>query len=135
MTHITGGCLCGQVRYTITAEPLRALICHCRDCQRYTGSPYEAVLALESASFQCIGEFKTYRQVGGSGLSVDRHFCPHCGSGVMNNAEAVPGITAVLVGTLDEPEKYAPSIEIFCNSALPWVHAGAERLRFAKGRV
>jgi hypothetical protein len=93
------------------------------------------VLALSSTSVQYSGELKTYRRVGGSGLSVDRHFCPNCGSGVMNNAEAVPSITAVLMGTLDEPERYEPSIEIFCTAALPWAHAGGERLRFDKGRV
>ena len=60
MATITGGCLCGRVRYTVTGDPAPAGICHCRNCQRYTGSWFEAVMAFPPDAVNVQGEVKTY---------------------------------------------------------------------------
>jgi hypothetical protein len=77
------------------------------------------------------GELKTYQDTGDSGKPVFRRFCPNCGSGVLAEAEALPDMVIMLVGTLDDPSKYQPGMEIYCKSAQPWFHAGGERQRFA----
>ena len=64
MTNMTGGCLCGRVRYTATGAPALSGICHCRNCQRYTGSAFETVVAFPSASISVQGELKTYNDTG-----------------------------------------------------------------------
>ena len=60
MASVTGGCLCGRVRYTATGEPAFSGICHCRNCQRYTGSAFETVIAFPTAAISVHGELKTY---------------------------------------------------------------------------
>jgi hypothetical protein len=132
MASMTGGCLCGRVRYTITADPALAGICHCRNCQRYTGSSFESVMAFPSDAVNVQGELKTYQDTGDSGQPVYRRFCPNCGSGMIAEADGLPGLRLVLVGTLDDPSVFNPTMELYCSSAQPWVHAGGERTRFPK---
>src|SRR5258708_24173052 len=59
MTSTTGGCLCGRVRYSITAAPIRSGICHCRNCRRYTGSAFEPFMMFHAASVNLQGELRT----------------------------------------------------------------------------
>jgi hypothetical protein len=132
MANITGGCLCGQVRYTITGEPAFSGLCHCRNCQRYTGSAFEAVIAYPTPSVSVQGELKTYDDTGDSGQPVHRRFCPNCGSGVMAEVDVLPGLTIVLAGTLDDPAVFKPTMDVYWSSAQPWVHTGGERTRFQK---
>jgi len=132
MPELTGGCLCGRVRYTLNGEPAFSGLCHCRNCQRYTGSAFEAVVAFPAAAVNIQGELKTYNDTGDSGQQVRRRFCPNCGSGIVAEADALPGVAIMLAGTLDAPSAYTPGMEIYCGSAQPWVHAGGERPRFEK---
>ena len=132
MAQITGGCLCGRVRYTLSGEPALSAICHCRNCQRYTGSAFEAVVAFPSAAVNVQGELKTYEDKGDSGKAVYRRFCPNCGSGIVAEAEALPGLTLILAGGFDDPAQFTPAVEVFCSSAQPWVHAGGERKQFPR---
>lgn len=132
MTSFTGGCLCGRVHYTATAAPAFTGVCHCRNCQRFTGSAFETVLGLPKAAVQIEGELKTYQDTGDSGQPVWRKFCPNCGSGVVTEVAVMPEIVMILAGTLDDPSAVQPGMEIFCSSAQPWVNLGGERQRFPK---
>jgi hypothetical protein len=132
MANTTGSCLCGRVRYTATGEPAFSAVCHCRSCQRFTGSAFETRIGFPTAAVSVRGELKTYNEISDSGRLVRRRFCPNCGSGVIAEAEACPGITIFLAGTLDDPALYRPTMELYCSSAQPWVHAGGERRRFAR---
>jgi hypothetical protein len=132
MATMTGGCLCGRVRYTLTGDPAFSGLCHCRNCQRYTGSSFEPVMVFPSPSVSVQGELKTYQDTGDSGKALYRRFCPNCGSGVIAEAEVMPDLTIVLAGTLDDASTYQPTMEIYCASAQPWVHAGGERKQFPK---
>ena len=58
MADLTGGCLCGRVRYSLTGEPTLNGLCHCRNCQRYTGSTFEAVTVYRSASVTVQGDLR-----------------------------------------------------------------------------
>jgi hypothetical protein len=131
MANATGGCLFGRVRYTVTGGPVFSGLCHCRNCQRYTGSTFEAVAGYPAGAVSVQGELKTYQDTGDSGRPVYRRFCPNCGSGVLAEAEIMPDLVMVLVGTLDDASKYQPAMEIYCGSAQPWFHGGGERQRFA----
>jgi hypothetical protein len=132
MANITGGCLCGQIRYTASGDSAFSGLCHCRNCQRYTGSAFETVVAYPSAAVSVQGTLKTYNDTGDSGKPVYRRFCPNCGSGVVAEAEALPGLTLLLAGTLDDPSSYKPAMEVYCSSAQPWTNAASERQRFDK---
>jgi hypothetical protein len=130
MANMTG--LCGRVRYTATGEPAFSGICHCRNCQRYTGSAFETVIAFPEASVSVQGELKTYNDTGDSGQPVNRRFCPNCGSGVLAEVAVMPGVAILLAGTLDVPAAFTPTMDVYCSSAQPWFHAGAQRTQFSK---
>jgi len=132
MADIGGGCLCGKVRYKITAEPVASGLCHCRDCQRYTGSSFEAWMVFSADAITLEGLLKTFDMAGTSGSTIHRRFCPNCSSGVINELESVPGKVIVLVGTLDDPDAFKPAVEIYCHTAQPWLTDKVERKKFAR---
>jgi hypothetical protein len=132
MPEITGRCLCGRVRYTVTGEPAFSGLCHCRNCQRYTGSAFETVIAFPSSSVSVQGELKTFEDTGDSGKRVYRRFCPNCGSGIIAEADMLPGVRLVLAGTLDDLAAFKPTMDVYWSSAQPWVQTGGERKRFPK---
>ncbi|MCB2074437.1 MAG: GFA family protein [Novosphingobium sp.] len=120
MTH-TGGCFCGQVRFTIDAEPVGSRMCWCRDCQRIaSGSATVNVLFPEEAvHFQ--GDITTVEKVADSGNTVERGFCPKCGSQLYSKTVKPKGMPMrVRAGTLDDPELMAPQSIIWASSAPSW---------------
>jgi len=131
MTTFAGGCLCGRVRYSTEAAPTFSGVCHCRDCQRATGSAFAPVLAFPKAEVRIEGALTTYEGTGDSGKPIWRSFCPNCGSGVCDEVAIMPGVLMILAGTLDDPALMQPTMEIFCASAQPWVSLAGERKRFA----
>jgi hypothetical protein len=132
MTQITGGCLCGKVRYSADVEPAFVGVCHCRTCQKASGSAFGIVVGIPKTALSVQGELTTYQDKGDSGKAIYRQFCPVCGSTVTGEAEIMPGIVMMQVGTLDDPSWVKPAMEIYCDSAQPWVQLGGEMKRFAK---
>jgi len=132
MAHIEGSCLCGRVRYRTDAEPSFVGVCHCTDCQKFSGSAFATVLGVPAAALKVTGTLKTFTKPGDSGQPMHRRFCPECGSGVVDEADALPGILMVNVGTLDDRSWIRPRSEVYCDSAQPWVHLGGEMKRFPK---
>ena len=117
-----GSCLCGQVTFTIDAEPVGARYCWCHDCQRIaSGSATVNVLFPEEA-VRYSGEITTLELVSDSGNTVERGFCPKCGSQMYSRtidpASSMP--IRVRAGTLDNPEIIAPQAIIWADSAPKW---------------
>jgi hypothetical protein len=131
MATITGGCLCGRVRYRTSAAPTYTGVCHCRNCQRFTGSAFEVVLGFPKGEVVLEGEVKIYHDISDAGRPIYRGFCPNCGSGVTSEVTLLPGVLAILAGTLDDPSAVRPTMELYCSSAQPWVGLAGERKRFA----
>lgn len=127
----TGGCLCGAVRYSFGGPPLLTAICHCRHCQRQSGSAFSIVAAVPAADFYLHGETRTFDDVGDSGRAVARVFCPACGSPILSRIEPMPDMLLIKAGTLDDARGLRPTIEVFCDLALPFLPplAGTERHR------
>jgi hypothetical protein len=129
-TQSTGGCLCGAIRYAFSGEPVFSLLCHCRDCQRQSGSGYIAAMRVPAASFRVTqGTPKLFRKPGDSGNEVNRAFCPDCGTTLyirVTGAEVV----GVRAATLDDPSGFRPEANIFCKSAQPWDHMDPDVPRY-----
>ena len=132
MPMITGGCLCGAVRYTAEADPTTATVCHCRDCQKFSGSAFAALVRVSKENLTLNGTLKTFSSIGGSGNPLLRHFCPECGSSIAEEPGPRPDIFVLNVGTFDNPAMAKPSREIFRDDALPWVAVHGEIARSAK---
>jgi hypothetical protein len=117
---ITGGCLCGAVRYTIDAEPIAARICWCRDCQ-FIGAGSATVNVFFPADKVTIeGELADYQSLAASGNRMHRRFCVRCGTPVTTQSEARLHVVGVRAGTLDDPEIGKPGMVIWTSSAPSW---------------
>jgi hypothetical protein len=121
MPIVEGGCLCGRVRYRVNNKSAVTAVCHCRHCQRQSGSAFSVMLLLKRSDLEINGELETYTDKGDSGLQVLRRFCPRCGSAMMSEAAAAPGRVALKAGTLDDVTGLRPGLHIWCESAQPWV--------------
>jgi hypothetical protein len=117
---ITGGCLCGAVRYRTAGAPLFAVLCHCRDCQRASGTGHVPVMGMPKSSFAVQGETKGYAVRGTSGLRSIRHFCPTCGSLLFGTSEVAPDAVSIYVGTLDDPSVFEPELVMFKRDRHDW---------------
>lgn len=119
----SGGCACGRVRYECRAEPLFSLNCHCRDCQRETGSAFAAVLAVPRAAFRLTqGSPKHFDVKADSGYMTRRVFCGECGSPLFGEPGSRTDMVTIRAGSLDDPSEFRPGQDIFTVSAQPWDH-------------
>lgn len=119
MPERTGGCLCGHLRFRITAEPVISRICWCRDCQHIAGNgTVNAIFPSESIEIE--GSTAEYSSKGDSGNTVRRRFCARCGSHLFADSTGRVGLTVVRLGTLDDPSSIKPVANIWSSSAPGW---------------
>jgi hypothetical protein len=117
-----GQCLCGAVRFSCSEAPAIQLLCHCRDCQRASGSGYTPLAIFAEAALAISGEVKYYASAGRSGKRIARGFCPNCGASLFGRLEKLPGMLAVCAGAFDEPNQFQPKFQIYTASAPAWDH-------------
>lgn len=114
---ITGGCLCGAVRYEADQAPFDAGYCHCSMCQKSLGGLFGAWVFFNNADFRYTSaQPQWYR----SSASVRRGFCPDCGSPITYMPDGVD-FTTIWIGTLDEPGRFEPKAHWHTESKIPWV--------------
>ena len=123
MTNLSGSCLCGSVKYTSTAAANITAVCHCKNCQKQTGTAFSIIVGVpvESLSFEGEDNVGEYLDQGISGGAVRRRFCRNCGSPLLSLVESVPGIGFIKAGTLEDRSWLAPTMHIWCETAQPWV--------------
>jgi hypothetical protein len=119
MNLYTGGCLCGNIRYQVTAEPIFPHFCSCHMCQRWSGSAIAAWVDFPRAALTFEGsgsELTLHRTCE----TTQRGFCPTCGSSIcaLDDGSEYVSIT---IGTLDEPNLVAPEAQSFPESAPTWL--------------
>ncbi|MGO9601850.1 MAG: GFA family protein [Candidatus Binataceae bacterium] len=123
-TEMTGGCACGNIRYKLTQSPLIVHACHCRDCQRITGSAFVINLWIEKEFLELTSAAapKRFRLAGGTGQHHDVFFCDRCGTYVWSDYQGAPNDAwFVRAGTLDKPDTVKPDVHIFTRSKVPWL--------------
>ena len=118
-----GGCTCRHVRYRLTSRPMFVNCCHCRWCQRETGSAFVLNAMIEADRVERLsGEVDVVDTPSNSGRGQKISRCPKCRVAVWSNySGAGPAIRFVRVGTLDEPDRLPPDIHIFTESKQPWI--------------
>lgn len=109
MPQITGGCLCGQVRFTASGQPYRVGLCHCLDCRKYHGALFHASAIFAQDAVTIEGETGQY---GG------RHFCPRCGSSVFSRTADEIELN---LGSLDETNQFTPTYELWSIRRETWL--------------
>ena len=120
---VVGGCACGQLRYRLVDRPLIVQACHCRHCQRESGSAFAHNLLIERAALEILsGQPQSADVPTASGLGQRVARCPLCHVAVWSHyGVSHPGIAFVRVGTLDAPEAFPPQAHIFVATKQPWL--------------
>ena len=121
-TSLTGGCLCGQVRYRCAGEPVSQGLCQCDRCQRQSGSAFliAVVYPRKAVTFEQ-GGLKTFAAHVKDGSALYRHFCANCGSALMVTLDRYPEIRSMMGGTLDDKSTIKPAFSLWCSSGQPWL--------------
>ena len=120
---LEGGCTCRQVRYRLVSKPLFVNCCHCRWCQRETGTAFALNAVIEADRVETLAgepELVLTPSQSGNGQKIWR--CPRCRVAVWSNySGGGDAVRFVRVGTLDDPDALPPDIHIFTESKQPWV--------------
>ena len=119
---IDGGCHCGAITYEAEVDPASVVVCHCTDCQKFSGSPYRVGAQAPAASFRLLtGTPKTYlKTTADSGRRRLQAFCGNCGSPIYTAAEHDTPTYNLRVGTIRQRAALTPKRQKWCQSALPW---------------
>ena len=126
-TALTGGCLCGAIRYEARTQPLRGVICHCSMCRKHSGAPALAFVHFPRSAFLWLGpEPKRYR----SSAFAERGFCPTCGSTLSMHEEVIGDRVQVTVGSLDEPSRIKIDDHVWTKEQIPWFNTTDTLPRF-----
>lgn len=117
----TGGCACGKIRYKATGKVFYMGNCHCRDCQRATGSAYFPAFVVAEDKFTLLkGDPGWYEKLADKGHPMRRAFCQDCGSPVFLKNGNSPTARVLYAASLDDPGIYKPSRNIYVDSAHAW---------------
>lgn len=118
-----GGCLCGAVRYRLSAAPTAAMHCHCANCRKASGAAMLTWLTVAAADFEWLsGEPQRFRYDSEHyPAAVERSFCGRCGSQLAWHCQD-DGTLDLTAGSLDDPGAIEPQYHVFVRSAVPWLH-------------
>lgn len=117
---LTGGCLCGAIRYQLSGPALFVSQCCCRDCQKATGTGHTTIVGVKGHQLLVTGTPATYVCHGDSGGDVVRHFCGRC-AGRLYTSGTLPGeVVMVQAGSLDDPDAVTPESVIYVKDAVKW---------------
>lgn len=130
---ITGGCYCGKVRYEAEGEPIMKGLCHCRECQYFSGGAANVAMAMPSSGFRYTeGEPKSFTRQDLES-PVTREFCPDCGTSLVSRPPSLPDLVILKVGTLDDPAEYgAPDLAFYCEDKQVFHYLPEELPQFDK---
>jgi hypothetical protein len=128
LAAITGGCLCGACRYEAHGEPIDVGVCHCRNCQKATGAPLYARVRMAGDAVSLSGPVGWYA----SSEHVLRGFCTRCGTSLFSK-RADGATISLLMGSLDTPDRFAPSRQIWLSHKQAWVDLGGDLPGHAAG--
>jgi hypothetical protein len=116
----TGQCQCGAVTFTITAPPVIMGQCHCKDCQRATGTGHISNARFKREDVSISGETKTFAVTADSGNINTRHFCATCGSRMFSENLARPGFINVAAGVIDDTSWFDPQLVLYKKAQPAW---------------
>jgi len=116
---ITGGCLCGALRYEAKGAPDHAGYCYCRDCRKASGSAFIGFMGFTPERITVTGQTRRHHSPASNGNTAVRNFCAECGSLVFGGGHDLGGVN-VYAGSLDDPSQFRPRIAIFTRDKPHW---------------
>jgi hypothetical protein len=129
---LTGSCLCRAIRYEVNVPITELRACHCRDCQKSSGTAGSVNAMIQSSAFRITqGTPKRFTLTADSGRILHRFFCGDCGSPLFSRRELTPENTSLRIGTLDDAPAMKIIAHIWTRSARPWAHIDPATKQFA----
>lgn len=119
MTYLSGSCLCGAVSFSGECDIQRHANCHCTSCQQATGAPYASILFVPADQVEVRGEVARYEHESDRGSRMTKSFCPTCGSPLFNENSMREGVLGLRAGSIEQKDAMLPTMNIFCDSAIP----------------
>ena len=119
---LTGGCLCEAVRYVCDAPPKITVQCYCRDCRKLGGTGHATHTVFPEDAFSLTGAVSEYVKTADSGRTINRRFCPVCGSAIFHTRDGMEGLVVVRASSLDDPESVRPERALYVSRAPSWDH-------------
>jgi hypothetical protein len=119
---IDGSCHCGLITYEAEIDPEQVEVCHCTDCQIFSGSAFRVGVPVPADKFSLSGEPTVYVKTTERGTRRIQTFCPRCGSPIYGTPADVPHASYFIrVGTIRQRNELPPKIQIWTRSAQPWI--------------
>lgn len=128
---LTGGCQCGQLRYSAKAAPYVFYLCHCTECQRHTSSAFGESLRFRADEVEVTGPVKRFQRVAESGKTREGLFCPECGVRVLHSTAGADMVN-IKAGTLDDATWLVPAGHIWTRSKQRFVAISDDELQYAE---
>lgn len=127
--NFLGSCACNAINYVVRKNVQFVVNCHCNNCKKLTGAPFSSIAVALDQDFEII---KGKNEVSTFNISdnVKKHFCSSCGTPIYNLNKKYPGKCMIYLGSLDDPRCVTPSINIYCESMLPWLYSINEMRNF-----
>jgi hypothetical protein len=127
-----GQCLCGSVKYKITAKPLFVHACHCTSCQKITGTSHWLSMFVLDSDFELLsGELSIVKPPQKYGVAK-KHFCAKCGCNIYGTHSYLKHLILPATGTLDDTTWFAPQAHIYVRSKQPWLELTDNTPQFDK---
>lgn len=119
---ITGGCLCGALRYAAAGRPRYAGYCYCADCRKASGSGYVPFMGFASSAVRFSGDARQFISKSAAGTDAVRNFCPTCGSLVFGGRVGQDLEHTIYAGSLDDASRFEPRVAIFACDRPAWAN-------------
>ncbi len=120
--NVTGGCLCGAIRYESDVPPYLVGYCYCKMCQKGVGNLFGTAAFFRHENFRYVkGTPVWYTSQG-----AKRGFCSQCGSPIAFQRLDAADHCSIWLGTFDQPETYKPQAHWHTESKIPWVNIGTD---------
>ncbi len=132
---LTGGCLCGALRYELTAPVTALVACYCADCRRASGTAASINTRVPASAFRLVrGKTRMFAKAADSGRPLERHFCGDCGSPIYTRHADDQQLLILKVGSLDQQQGLSLAASIWTASAAPWALIDRNQPCYPAGR-
>lgn len=125
-----GSCQCGAISYSVSGKPLMTYACHCRDCQKRTGSAFSMGTIYPLSAISVTGELSAWERRSEDGTVNTRYSCARCGNVIYGIGGSAPDLIKLQPGTLEDQARMTVDAHIWVRSAQPWVSLPVHTLRY-----
>jgi len=133
--RVTGGCLCGAIRFEGDAEPQFQVTCYCTDCRRTSGAGHAAMMGFAGGAIHVTPGARKFASKADSGNDIVRAFCPTCGSGIYSRNAGMPHLIFLRASAFDDPLLFAPQLAVWAARAPAWDAVPVHLPAFAEAPV